>query len=277
MKAFALAVAMLSPAASPAPPPAAAVFDAAFAEVRVTRALQREQFLETAVEAFDAMFALAGDELRKLGRVGEASTLEAGWREQRRLVFREDVGDHWPASEWVAVRYRELEAVFGVEFMEFSHLRDIWVLNHGLPVVLEPEHDARWCEEYEAEWTDGCGKEYERHLAGTRWVRGDDPGATAYLHGGVAGVVTYWSVWAACEAATWGGGSFWVCSPAATLAQIAVERYVAPPLAARVWERQNPPASYALPFFYAPSWEQTQDDEADEDEPALEEMLDEVE
>lgn len=209
--------------------------------------LESGRFGELADQAFDAMFNRAAEELRERGHDEAADELVGDWERFYRGVLSGeratpmDTGDHFPFSEWVQTQYAKLEALLGVQVMEFTHLRDIWSMNFAIPVVFDPHQDSEWCAEYEAEWDDGCAKELERHFAGTHWVRGaaDDLGATAYRHGGFAGIVAYWAVWGACTAATWGAGVFGVCGPAGTLAQITTERFIAPPISARLWASRN--------------------------------------
>lgn len=224
----------------------AATFNHRPVQREVTDGLENGHFGELADNAFDAMFTRAAHELRIRGHETEADDLIGEWEAHYKGLLSgrqmpEDTGDHFPLSEWVQTQYAKLEALLGVEVMDATHLRDIWVLNFTIPVVFAPHQDAEWCVEYVAEWDDGCEKELERHFAGTHWVRGadGDQGATAYRHSGFAGVVTYWAVLAACEAALWGTDGTLACGAASSLAQIAVERYVAPPVAARLWESRN--------------------------------------
>lgn len=239
MKALALLLALAAPAQ-------AEVFNHRPAQRMVEDKLESGRIAELADEAFDAMFARAALELRERGHDAEADQLQAEWTGTYRGTLGaraapEDVGDHAPFSEWLQTQYAMLEALLGVEVMDFTHLRDIWVANFTLPVIFDPNQSSEWCAEYEAEWDDGCAKEYERHAAGTHWVpgAGDDDGATAYRHGGLFGVFAYWATYGACTAATWGAGVFGVCGAAGSVVQIGVERWVAPPVAARIWESRN--------------------------------------
>jgi len=220
-------------------------YDERPAQVLVTRRLAKGDVRQLAAEAFDAMFTVAERELVKAGHQGEALRLEAEWRGTYRgmaLGLDGDVGDHAPLSEWVAKWYQKLEDLLGVQVMEFFHLRDVWVLNFTIPVVFDAASaKSSWCNDQLAKYPyDTCEAEYRRHFAGTRWEAGPDPFATDVLHHGFAGVVTYWVVWAACEAATYGTATALVCSGAGDLAEIAVEKWVAPKVSDRLYERANP-------------------------------------
>lgn len=221
----------------------AAVFNHEPAKHRVIAMLKHEQLGELADSAFDAMFKRADKELRKRGFDADADLMTGEWERTYHGALATtswDTGDHAPISEWIQVQYQKLEDRLGVNVMEMTRLRDIWVLNFTIPVTFDPHQDSVWCAEQLANYPDDlCSKEYERHFAGTHWVPGEDDNATAYRHGGFAGVVTYWVVFGICEASVWGSDATFLCGPAGTLAQIAVERYVAPKVSAKIWESKN--------------------------------------
>lgn len=198
-----------------------------------------------AAHAFTSMFQEAERQLKKRGKAEIGAQLMAEWNDfgaELLGVQFTDVGDHAPFSEWVAAWYQKLEDALGVEVMELTHLRDIWVLNYTLPVVFNPEAESKWCVEWKVQRpTDSCQAEYARHFVGTKWQRHPDPEADKILHHGFAPVVTYWLIWAGCQAATSGMGSLLVCSPAGTAGEFVMERYVAPPISSKIFERANPP------------------------------------
>ena len=196
-----------------------------------------------AFDAFDSMFAKAQVELKKKGRADLAAKLSDEWQDFGQDLLAAmasgavgDVGDHEPFNQWVAEWYAKLEAILGVQIMELTHLRDIWVLSYTLPVVFRPSVDSAWCLEVPED--DTCQDEYRRHLAGTKWQRKPDENADAVQHHGFAGVVTYWAVWAGCTAATSGAGSL-LCGPAGTGAEFVMERYFAPGISDRIFLRVN--------------------------------------
>lgn len=214
------------------------------AQAQVTEDLENDQRRPLAVKALDAMLGFAADRLQDEGRYMDAARLRNEWRGHYRGVIAgdvvaEDVGDHLPYSNWLAAWYALLEAEFGVEYMEWSHLRDIWVLNFTLPVVFNPTAAETWCVEQLADNPgDTCKAEYARHFVGTKYGP-TDPFNTAALHHGFSGVVAYWTTWTACEVATYGGGWFLICAPAATVVEIAIEKYVALRVSDRIWDRYN--------------------------------------
>ncbi len=198
-------------------------------------------------KAFDAMFRHAARVMRQktVGYDAEIAKMESDWANKWHgyllTVPLMDMGDHDPMSIWVEQTYDRLEQVLGIRVMEMTHLSDIKIANFTIPVVFKAHAAEKWCVDNEAtNPTDTCAAEYRRHFAGTKWQMDDDQFATERLHDGFAGIVTYWIVWIACEAATYGGGLVFICTPASELAEILMERYVAPGLAAKLWLRNNP-------------------------------------
>lgn len=212
---------------------------------KIDQRLDLDERHQLAAEAFDGMFKFAARQLREEGRPDDARRLTAEWSGTYRnivLGLNGDVGDHTPFNDWIAIWYSLLEEQLGVEFMEFSHLRDIWVLNFTLPVVFKPHADEQWCMEQLARHpTDTCKREYARHFTGTKYDdEGSDPLDTAPLHHGFSGVVAYWAVWTACEAATWGTGWFVVCMPAGMIIERGTEVLISPRISDKIWDKFNP-------------------------------------
>lgn len=198
---------------------------------------------QLAVDALTSMLTVAAAHLQKRDRSEDAEQMLGEWEtiyRDRVAGVAEDVGDHLPYSEWLQVWYAVLEAEFGVQFMEWTHLRDIWILNFAMPVVFSPDAQAVWCREHLQDHpNDSCKREYARHFVGTKFGA-FDPLNHPDLHHGFAGVVSYWLAWAACQYATAGTGWFVVCTPVGTLVENAVERRIAPRVSDRIWDRTNP-------------------------------------
>lgn len=195
-----------------------------------------------AAESFDAMFATAERMLRERGHQAEAAQLDAEWTHEYRAKFTllTDAGDHKPVSEWIEQWYQKLYDILGDKLMEMSHLKDIWVLNYTIPVVFHASSASPWCaEDLQKHPDDTCKREYARHFVGTKYPRVVDSDANIVTHHGFSGVVTYWLVWAGCEAATYGTGWFVVCTPAGDLAEYAIEKWVAPKVSDDLYDRAN--------------------------------------
>lgn len=221
----------------------AAGFEKTATKNSITSRLQNDDRRGLATDAFDAMFRFASRHLKETGHQADGDRLLREWTGNYYNVvmgYFDDVGDHAPLSEWVAQWYAVLEADFGVEFMELSHLRDIWVLNYTIGVVFNPKAAEQWCSEQLAKYPqDTCEKEYGRHFIGTKYMD-NDPLATAVLHHGFSGIVSYWVTWAACEAATYGTGFFIICGPIAMVVEDGIELIVAPGVSRKIWGMYNP-------------------------------------
>lgn len=132
-----------------------------------------------------------------------------------------EMGDHDYLFEWAKTWHEKIHAKIGDKWCQLLHTHDLFILNYGIPVVRSPKN-------YDLD-------EYTDHFAGhmkSEW---------SFVHHGVAGVVTYWAVEVACAAGTWGLGlvSF-ACSPIASAAEFVMDKRIAPPLAERIWTRNNP-------------------------------------
>lgn len=237
----ALVLAFLFPSA----PSFAARFDRQRATDDIRWRLEQDERRPLAVDALTSMLTFAARNLREAGRSDDADTLLNEWNGHYKAVVAgvetEDVGDHLPYSDWLAIWYQALEDEFGVDYMEWSHLRDIWILNFTLPVVFNPTSTDPWCLENErTNPSDTCRREYARHFVGTFY---DEPGFDPYnsprKHHGFSGVIAFWLSEAACSVMTTGTGWFLICSPAATVIELTTELFIAPDVSDMIWDRNN--------------------------------------
>lgn len=166
--------------------------------------------------ALDNMIQTSVIELRKRGHQAEAERIAREWKPFKGRVFRivmakgEVPEDYAPLFDWLSDWYHTMRATLGIQVCTMLHFDDIQVLNWGTPVVFDMTSvigdaapDAQRYELYFDPW---CG------------------------------VIAYWSVWGACTAATWGGGWFVICTPAAMLAEDVTVKFIAPAFAERAWE-----------------------------------------
>lgn len=135
-----------------------------------------------------------------------------------RLLGFKEIGDHPPANEWLDSVHDRIEGAIGEYWCQFFHFHLIFVLNHGFPVVLAPK-------QYDL-------PDYSDHFAGhmiSDW---------RFKHHGVAGGLTWIAVQVTCSGATSGlGMATFVCGPISGLAEFGMDKYLAPPLAERIWQR----------------------------------------
>lgn len=157
--------------------------------------------------ALNAMVRFAAFKLRAKGHKIQANKLinewEGQWSGYLMRVGR-DLGDHRPLSQWLAEKYAILEFIFGTDFMEFTRLVDLKIINFGIPVVFS-------CVDNVDE------VEFEKHFVP------------------LGKVTVYWSSFFVCVGGTWGTG-FLFCSPISWGLEFAAGRWVLPPLNRTVWE-----------------------------------------
>ena len=131
-----------------------------------------------------------------------------------------EMGDHEYMSKWLHDVHNKIHKELGDQLCNFLHTHDIFILNQGIPVTRAPES-------YDL-------PEYTDHFAGHM------DGPYYFVHHGVAGVVTYWTINAVCSAGTAGmGAATFACSPIASLAEFAMDKHISPKLALNIWTRYN--------------------------------------
>ncbi len=241
MRFLAVIFCLMSTAAAAAPLGAELGFRA-HARAYVEHELAAGRHQDLAVHALDSLMAKAHARLRGEGFGPLVDELEREWLGtiRKRFTSSYDMGAHPPASEWVAGWYASVEAKLGVTVCEFLHLRDVFVINYGWPVVMNPHEEAPWCAETLAVHADDlCSLEYNRHFSGTKWQKGSDPYADDPTHWGVAPVAGWWATEIACEIGLWGSDGSFLCGSAASAVEIIVARYVGPAVAAKIWKNHN--------------------------------------
>ena len=214
---------------------------------RVAAGFAGDKGPEQTADAIENILKLATLKLREAGRSDVADRLQGEWTgTQRALLISKtrigDLGEHDPLSLWLAAAYDAIEAVLGQAMCDYMHISDIKIFNYGIPVVFKPQSSNKWCKEELLLFpTDTCEAEYARHFAGTRWVpgAGHDVYAGPWLHHGLEPVTSYWIAWGACEAATWGGGWFIICTPIGTAVEFVSERFIATKFSNAIYERVN--------------------------------------
>jgi hypothetical protein len=215
----------------------------ALARAHVEQELDAGHTLDIGLRALDALTSTAHARIRAQGDDELATSLEAEWKAMRKGFAGEsyDLGDHAALSAKVADWYAKVEAKLGVTLCEFLHLRDIFTINYAWPVVMHPHADEQWCSEtLAAEPLDTCRQEYLRHGAGTKYQKNDDPYAKPHKTFGLFPVSAYWVTFIACEIGLYGSDGTFLCGPAATAVEIGTARFIAPPVAGKIWDRNNP-------------------------------------
>lgn len=129
-------------------------------------------------------------------------------------------GDHYwqPWSLWLEDVYQVLLEYLGETTLRLLHLDDIHWVNFSIPVSLQPAGDDRvdpiilWPKDlYVFETSENF-----------------------------AGPIAYWSVYAVCVGTTFGTAAAFACSPIGIVSETIVANRIAPPLAERIWDKNNP-------------------------------------
>lgn len=196
---------------------------------RVSSAMQADDKLEVAAmsdEALQGILRLMDGVLRAEGHDKLADDISTEYIAHYQFMFTnqllgmKEIGDHPPANEWLATVHDRIHAALTDYWCQFFHLHLIMILNHGFPVVLNPS-------QYEL-------PDYKDHFAGhmkSEW---------RFVHHGVAGGLTWILVQVACSGATSGMGmATFVCGPISSAAEFAMDKYLAPGMAERVWKKAN--------------------------------------
>lgn len=131
-----------------------------------------------------------------------------------------EMGDYEPIAEWMVVTHEKIHAAVGDFLCKYFRFHDLFVLAYAPTVVFHPK-------EFPLD-------EFKDHLAGhmtSRWTM---------KHTGLAGMVTWWAVEVVCSGATSGVGiAMFVCGPISSVAELVMNNRIAPPMAERIWKRQN--------------------------------------
>lgn len=201
----------------------------------ISRDLTRGQLpavAERTDQVINTLITLAARQMERRGHEAEAAQLRFEFGEKYRGFLvkmmaarargERNIGDHKPLSDWLAKAYDKINAALGDTICGLLHLSDLKTLNFGIPVVFHP------CDFPMDSVTGDRKTEYRRHFSGK---------ADGEALDGFVPVVSYWLTWAICEAATWGGGWFIICSPLGTLVEVAEERWLTPKLSDAIFEK----------------------------------------
>jgi len=186
----------------------------------------RYETARRADEALDALLRRADSVLRNTGHDKLADEIFIEYEMYYRGHYQitalgmKEMGDHEPWSEWLENLHLKIENAVGEVMCEFFHFHDLYIFNHAIVVMIEPQSYTLI--------------DYKDHFSGHLiwgWY---------WEHHGGAGVITYWTVEIACTIMTNGLGIIpFVCSPIAAFAEHIMDKTIAPPIATWVWERAN--------------------------------------
>lgn len=178
----------------------------------IERDFQRDGMIgmaERTNAALRGLMKIAVSNLKRKGHYDTAREVENGWRsidgDIISIVSNRDITHFEPWSNALAMLYIAIEFKLGYQLCVILRLTDIATYIWTPVVVFNP---CRY------------GKtEFLIHFAG------NDP-----KYGSFAPVTSYWLTNIGCTIATFGAGTFWVCSPLAMLVEAGMEHVIAPRL-----------------------------------------------
>ena len=136
---------------------------------------------------------------------------------ENRFFGMKEIGQHDPMNIWMELVHVAVHIKLGDFWCQYFHTHDLFIVNFATPVVFNPSAFDKI--------------DYLDHFAGhplSRW---------SFDHHGLAGVVSYWASTAVCGAATAGLGLLtFVCGPISGFVENGMDRYIAPPIAGKIWE-----------------------------------------
>lgn len=186
---------------------------------RIAREIQTENLVALAKrtdKSLAAVIKIGVMNLRYRGFKKEATDLEMGYFKMTHFVEKvmlkpnRDIGDFEPLSKYLAAAYELLEYKLGYQICYTLRLSDIKSLNYAIPVVF------RMCKYPE--------DEFELHFIHDLKYRGLLP------------LVSYWTTVITCSIATFGAGYFFICSPIAMGVEFAMDRWVGPAIAPKLYD-----------------------------------------
>lgn len=148
-------------------------------------------------------------ELTDRGYDMEAQKVFSDYNRVKNSMGFQDVGDHAPWAAFLTNLYNLLQATLGDKLMKQLHLDDIWEINYTVPVAMHPTNH---------EWD---MVEYRKHFTV------------------LAGVISYWVSFIACEIISYGAAISLVCEPIGSMIELVMKDYIAPPISDKVYKRAN--------------------------------------
>lgn len=168
--------------------------------------------------ALRGLMKIAVLNLKRKGHYDTAREVENGWREIDGEIIsivsttNRNITDFAPWSETLALLYMAILNKLGPQLTAILRIDDLVTFAWTPTVVFDP------CR---------FGKtEFLLHFAG------NDP-----KYGSFMPVTSYWLTNISCTVATFGAGTFWICSPLAFLVEMGAEKVVAPRLGEFIFDR----------------------------------------
>lgn len=190
------------------------------------RAIDNGELLVKTEKAMNNLIITAAGILRKKGHSYEAAELENDWfnhhqHDLRVYAMSRGLGDHKPLSQWLKEQTDKLTFLLGVDLMKKTHLIDLVVFNHAIPVVFKPCNQP---------WSNL--DEFRKHFSKDENYQGSTETVCSLLP-----TVSWWISYGVCCGASMGSGFVMVCGVGASVVQRLVCNYVSDGLSDRVFRR----------------------------------------
>lgn len=193
---------------------------------QLERDIDSGKLLEKTERAMNNLVITASGILQAKGFWNEAQLMETEWfdthqHDLRVYAFSRGLGDFAPLSTWLKQKTDQLTFLLGVDLMKKTHLIDIVVFNHGIPVVFKPCNQP---------WSNL--DEYRKHFSKDENFQGSGEEVCALLP-----VTSFWVSYGVCCGASLGTGFVMACGLAGTVVERLVCNFVSDGLSDRVFNR----------------------------------------
>jgi len=151
-------------------------------------------------------------ELVRHGHMKEAAMLRDEWQSQNVRHFTNnlsiyDIGDYTPLNQWLADWYDKIESKIPEKIFNLTRLKDIKILNYGIPVAFDPSNES-WDKE-----------EYRKHFVP------------------FSATISYWSFKAGCKISSLQPIPGLICDVAAKGFEKAMYRRIGPNLSDKIYDK----------------------------------------
>lgn len=169
---------------------------------RVVRSIEDGGLADEVMATVDNLLVVGTEQLKLKGHTEVAEQIFTQWQF---LARRWDLGDHAPLLPFLSNAYTKMEKFLGKGIMRSLYLTDLHIINHALPVVMNPKS------------RDWDRAEYKKHFVP------------------LFSVIAYWGTYFGCRAAIDWTFLSKVCKPAAGVARWWMTKYAGPALSDRVY------------------------------------------
>lgn len=190
------------------------------------RAIDNGELLKKTEKALNNLIITAAGILKQKGNQLDAAVMEQEWFDTHQHALRvyassRGLGDYKPLSAWLKKQTDTLTFILGVDLMKKTHLIDLVVFNHAIPVVFKPCNQP-WSNEIE----------YRKHFSKDENFQGSNQVVCALLP-----VTSYWVSYGVCVGASMGTGFVLACGLASSVVERIICNHASDGLSDRVFKK----------------------------------------